>query len=241
MPAGFDHWVALADSPRDTVNFYAVITPNKKWEFDPTVRYESSRFSGNDNTGTKLGSQFVMDMRMAYEWRQMELFLGINDLLAKRYDEEPGFRLPGRTVYVGHSPQAMGMSLRARRKIGISSICHCARRKCYVCWSHFPEAAIPLSCWRRRAERWVKKMSWPSRPSVLPWRNARRNPAEDLGRRACWMFIHRFLQTEEMSNPVVRSQSHSIAASLLQQDELFRKTGTPSREKETARCFGRRI
>ena len=101
IPAGYNHWVALADSPRDTVNFYAVITPNKKWEFDPTLRYESSRFSGNDNTGTKMGSRFVMDLRAAYEWRQMELYVGINDLLDKRYEEEPGYPLPGRTVYAG--------------------------------------------------------------------------------------------------------------------------------------------
>jgi len=46
VPSGFDHRVVLANSPRHTVNYYAIITPNKKWEMDPTLRYESQRLFG---------------------------------------------------------------------------------------------------------------------------------------------------------------------------------------------------
>jgi len=101
IPSGLDHRVTLADSPRHTVNFYAVVTPTKKWELDPVIRYESGRFSGHDGTGQHLGSQLVMDLRVAYHWRQMDFFLGIKDLLDKRYVEIPGYPLAGRTAYAG--------------------------------------------------------------------------------------------------------------------------------------------
>jgi len=101
VPSGYSRPVLLAYSPRHTVNYTAVITPSKKWELDPTLRYEDSRFSGNDQTGTKMGSQLIMDLRLAYQWRQMELFFGIKDLTDKRYDEVPGYPLAGRTAYGG--------------------------------------------------------------------------------------------------------------------------------------------
>ena len=101
VPAGYDHPVLLAYSPRHTANYTAAITPSRKWEFDPTLRYEDARFSGNNQTGTKMGSQLIMDLRIAYQWRQMELFLGVKDLTDKRYDEVPGYPLPGRTAYGG--------------------------------------------------------------------------------------------------------------------------------------------
>jgi vitamin B12 transporter len=108
IPSGFDHRVALAFSPRHTVNYLASITPSRKWKIDNTLRYEDSRFSGNDGTGTKLGSQLVWDMRLAYQWRQLELFLGVNDINNRRYDEVPGFPLPGRTAYGGVSLRLWG-------------------------------------------------------------------------------------------------------------------------------------
>ena len=101
IPAGYDYPVLLAYSPRHTANFTAVISPSKKWEIDPVLRYEDARFSGNDQTGTKLGSQLVMDLRVAYQWRQMELYVGVKDLTDKRYEEVPGYPLPGRTAYGG--------------------------------------------------------------------------------------------------------------------------------------------
>ncbi len=101
VPAGFSDWVPLALSPRHVVNLTGAILPSKKWEIDPTLRYESPRYSGDNQTGTKMGSRFIMDVRLAYQWRQMELFFGINDLLNKRYVEVPGFPLPGRNAYGG--------------------------------------------------------------------------------------------------------------------------------------------
>jgi vitamin B12 transporter len=100
-PSGVDHPVLLAYSPRHTANVTAVITPSKRWEIDPTLRYEDARFSGNDRAGTKLGSQLIMDLRIAYQWRQLELFLGVKDLTDKRYEEVSGYPLPGRTAYAG--------------------------------------------------------------------------------------------------------------------------------------------
>jgi vitamin B12 transporter len=101
VPAGFDHPVLLAYSPRHTANYTAIFRPSKKWEWDPTIRYEDSRYSGDDHTGTKMGSQVVMDLRLAYEWRQMELYFGIKDLMDKRYVDVPGYPLAGRTAYAG--------------------------------------------------------------------------------------------------------------------------------------------
>lgn len=101
IPSGDDHPVLLAYSPRHTVNGTAVFTPSKKWEISPTLRYEDARFSGNDHTGVPLSSQLVIDLRLAYQWRQMELFFGIKDITDKRYDEISGYPLAGRTAYGG--------------------------------------------------------------------------------------------------------------------------------------------
>ena len=100
-PSGFDHRVLLANSPRHTANSTVAITPAKRWEFDSTLRYEDARFSGDDRTGTKMGSQLIVDLRLAYQWRQLELFAGVKNIADKRYVEVPGFPLPGRTAYGG--------------------------------------------------------------------------------------------------------------------------------------------
>ena len=94
IPPGFDHRVVLAFSPRHTVNYKATVTPAKRWTIDSIVRYEDKRFEGNDQTGTKLGSQVVWDMRLAYQWRQMEC-LGVDDIVNRRYEEQPVSRCPG--------------------------------------------------------------------------------------------------------------------------------------------------
>lgn len=101
QPAGFDHFVALAYSPRHTANYVATFMPSKKWEIDSTWRYEDARYSGNDNTGTKMGAQVIPDLRLAYEMRQLEIFLGVKDITDKRYEEVPGYPLPGITFYAG--------------------------------------------------------------------------------------------------------------------------------------------
>jgi outer membrane receptor protein involved in Fe transport len=101
VPAGFNQPVELALSPRHTVNYTATIIPRKRWSVDATMRYETTLYSGNDKTGDKMYPQFVADIRLAYQWRQLEAFLGIKDLFNKRYVEVPGYPLPGRNVYAG--------------------------------------------------------------------------------------------------------------------------------------------
>jgi len=48
-----------------------------------------------------MGSQLIMDLRIAYQWRQMELFFESTIFSIKRYVEVPGFPLAGRTAYGG--------------------------------------------------------------------------------------------------------------------------------------------
>ena len=94
-------YVDLAYSPRHTVNYTAAITPFKNWEWDHTVRYESSQFSDNNNAGSKLSSRVLWDMRLAYKWNQLESFFQIHDITDKRYEEQAGYPLPGRTFIGG--------------------------------------------------------------------------------------------------------------------------------------------
>jgi len=63
----------------------------------------SLNFAGNDLSGEKLGSQLIVDTRVSYQLRQLELYLGVSDLNDKRYEEQPGFPLPGRTYFGGVS------------------------------------------------------------------------------------------------------------------------------------------
>jgi outer membrane receptor protein involved in Fe transport len=101
MPTGSDHLVPLSLSPRHTANYVASIFPRRRWRFDATVRYEDSRYTGHDQTGTKLGSQVIFDARIAFQLRQLEIFTGVQDIGDKKYEEVPGFPLPGRTAYFG--------------------------------------------------------------------------------------------------------------------------------------------
>ena len=101
IPAGYTNYVPLAFSPRHTVNYIATLNPTLKWTIDATARYENSRNSGNDNTGIEIGSEVILGLRVAYQWRQMELYIGGNDLNNKRYEEQPGFPLPGMNFYGG--------------------------------------------------------------------------------------------------------------------------------------------
>jgi outer membrane cobalamin receptor len=102
IPQGFTNYVTLANSPKHTVNFVATVTPNARWKWDTTARYVSSRFSdANDPTGSAVGSMVLLDVRLAYAWRQMELYVGVNDVSDRRYQEISGFPLPGRTAYGG--------------------------------------------------------------------------------------------------------------------------------------------
>jgi outer membrane receptor protein involved in Fe transport len=101
IPDGFSDYVPLAFSPHHTANDTLSVKWAKRWRADFTGRYEDSRYSGNDNSGNKLGSQYVQDVRLAYQLRQMELYAGVADVFDKRYEEQPGFPLPGRTFFGG--------------------------------------------------------------------------------------------------------------------------------------------
>jgi outer membrane cobalamin receptor len=108
IPSGFTDLVSLAYSPRHTVNYMLTLTPSKPWTIDSTLRGVGSRFSGNNETGDKLGAMVLWDMRVAYQFRQLQLYIGVNDITNKRYEEQSGFPLPGRTAYGGISLRLWG-------------------------------------------------------------------------------------------------------------------------------------
>jgi outer membrane receptor protein involved in Fe transport len=99
--AGQTDFVSLAYSPRHTLNHTLTWQPAKAWTIDGITRYLDSRYSGNNQTGTKLGSQVTWDTRIGYRRSRTEFFLGVNDMFNKRYDEQANFPLPGRTYYGG--------------------------------------------------------------------------------------------------------------------------------------------
>ena len=65
------------------------------------LTYEDKRYSGNDQTGEKMASHLLPDLRLSYQWRQMEAYLGVANITNTRYVEQPGYPLPGRTVFFG--------------------------------------------------------------------------------------------------------------------------------------------
>jgi outer membrane receptor protein involved in Fe transport len=101
IPVGYTDFVPLAYSPRHTVNYLATITPVRNWSLDSTVRYVGTRFTDNDENGTKLGSMVFWDLRLSYVWRLAKAYIGVNDVTNRRYEEQPGYPLPGRTFYGG--------------------------------------------------------------------------------------------------------------------------------------------
>lgn len=107
-PQGFTDFVTLRLSPRHTVNYLATVRPMKRLTVDNTFRYVSSRFEGNNQTGTQLGDYLLWGLRVAYQLRQLELYLGAEDLTNKRYEERSGYPLPGRTFYGGVSLRLWG-------------------------------------------------------------------------------------------------------------------------------------
>ena len=101
-PDGFDEYVALPLSPRDTVNYVATLTPTEHVTFDNTLKYVSPTYTGNNDTGTKVGDYLLWDMRLSYTHAlSSEIYGGIDDVTNKRYEEAAGYPLPGRTIYGG--------------------------------------------------------------------------------------------------------------------------------------------
>jgi len=102
-PDGFTDRVALAQSPRHRVDWLMSFHPGRqrKVRIDSDIRYEGSRYAGDNQTGGKFGSQVTLDFRVSWPWRQADLYMGTQNALDKRYEEYEGYPLPGRTVYGG--------------------------------------------------------------------------------------------------------------------------------------------
>jgi vitamin B12 transporter len=100
-PNGFTEFVVLRLSPRHTVNYFSTVSPIKRMRIDNTLRYVSTRFEGNNETGTKMDPDLLWGIRFAYMIRQLELFVGVDNITGHRYHERGGYPLPGRTAYGG--------------------------------------------------------------------------------------------------------------------------------------------
>lgn len=100
-PPGYAEKVDLRYSPRHTVNYLATITPLKGLDWDHTLRYVDARWSGNDRSGTKLGSMLLWDMRLAWTVKRWGAYLQVRDVTNRRYEEQAGFPLAGRTFIGG--------------------------------------------------------------------------------------------------------------------------------------------
>jgi len=101
VPPGSANRVELRYSPRHTVNYTATLSPLENLDWDHTLRYLDKRFSGNNETGTKLGSMVLWDMRLAARWKQLEATFTVRDVTDRRYEEQAGYPLPGRTFIGG--------------------------------------------------------------------------------------------------------------------------------------------
>ncbi len=101
IPPGFTDDVELRYSPRHTVNWVATFSPCSHFDWDNAVRYVDARFSGNNETGTKLGSMVLWDTKLTKRWKQLEAYLSVRDVTNRRYEEQAGYPLPGRTFLGG--------------------------------------------------------------------------------------------------------------------------------------------
>lgn len=100
-PQGFNEFVVLRLSPRHTFNYVASVMPIKGLRIDNTLRYLSTRWEANNEAGTRMDPDLLWGMRFAYALRQLEFFVGVENLADHRYQERSGYPLPGRTAYGG--------------------------------------------------------------------------------------------------------------------------------------------
>lgn len=103
IPPGFREKVELRYSPRHTVNWIGTISPCAKLDWDNVVRYVDKRYSGNNETGTKLGSMVLWDIKFTARLGRLEPYLSVRDVTNRRYEEQAGYPLPGRTYLGGAS------------------------------------------------------------------------------------------------------------------------------------------
>lgn len=107
-PSGYTDYVTLRLSPRHTVNYLTDLRLVKNLTMNNNFRFRDARFEGNGDTGTKLGAVFLWDLRFAYQIRQMELYIGTQNLTNKRYEDRSGYPLPGRSYFGGVSLRLWG-------------------------------------------------------------------------------------------------------------------------------------
>ncbi len=108
IPQGYEDYVTLRLSPHHTVNDLLTWKPDSHWTVDNNLRYVSASYEGNDESGDKLEDHFLWDMRLGYQVRQLEFYLGVNNITDKRYHERSGYPLPGRTYFGGASLRLWG-------------------------------------------------------------------------------------------------------------------------------------
>ncbi len=100
-PPGFSRPVTLRLSPRHQASYHAQFLLGKKFTMTHIVRYRSSSYENDNRTGSKMSSVATWDARFQYPVRQMDFYLGVDNILGKRFRERGGYPLPGRMVYGG--------------------------------------------------------------------------------------------------------------------------------------------
>ena len=98
---GSPDFVDLAYSPRHKANGYVTWSPIPWLDWTNSLRYESARFAANGDTGDKLGSMVLWDMKLVTRWKALEPYFQVNDITDRRYEEQDGYPLPGRTFIGG--------------------------------------------------------------------------------------------------------------------------------------------
>lgn len=101
-------YVELRLSPKHIANYQATWTPNARFKWDNTLRFVGLSYEGNDRSSTRLDDHFTWDTRASYQIRQLELYVGIQNIVERRYRERSGYPLPGRTFFGGVSLRLWG-------------------------------------------------------------------------------------------------------------------------------------
>lgn len=91
----------LGLSPKHTVNYTITYLPHRLFSVDNSVRYLSGYFDGDGESGGKLGDTVLWDIRLSFYVRQAQIYLGLTDLLDKRYENRAGIALAGRAMFAG--------------------------------------------------------------------------------------------------------------------------------------------
>ncbi len=108
QPAGFADDVALSLSPRHTAHESLRWTPTKRLTIDNRLDYVAESFEGNNESGDKLGDRLLWNMRFAYQLRQLDIFVGVDNITGTHYHERSGYPQPPQTFYSGVSLRLWG-------------------------------------------------------------------------------------------------------------------------------------